>query len=800
MELSISYDKITESLKQAEADGRSFLYEYETYNLLADSGAESVPRTSLLLKGTRPSNEELCALPGDKVVLKIISPTIFHKTELGGVRIVDKQPGKIRSTWRRMMDDIPEKFASLIEAGSVHAPESYKGLEGEKLRKAISADIKGMLMCEFMPPDSDAFGNELLVSLRCTREFGMVITAGLGGTDTELYAKRFRKGLAVVSASTDLTSGEEFFELFKKTIAYEKLAGLTRGQQRIISDDQLIECFTSFIMMGNQFSPTNSETQFVLDELEVNPFAFTDYQMVPLDGICRFSRAHELPNPRPCEKIGMLLHPRSIAIIGVSSTRMNFGRIILNNIVANGFPKEKVTLIKKGCDIIDNVKCVPDTSSMEEPVDLFIVAISAKQVPELAEDLIQNRRAETVMLIPGGLGETEESEQIAADLKRQINEVHIAADCGPVFVGGNCLGIRSRTGNYDTIFIPPEKLEKKSNSPLGKRSAFISQSGAFLVTRVSKMAQIDPAYMISIGNQIDLTAGDFIEWCSSQDDLDVIAVYMEGFNDMDGLAFCRAVRKAVIAGKEVVFYKAGRTPEGQSATSGHTASVAGDYMVCESCVKQAGAMVADNFTQFMDLYLLANLFHNKKAEGNSFAAISGAGFEAVGMADNIQGDDFSMRMAQFSDNTLERITDMLKKARIDSLVSAKNPLDINPASNDRMHVEMASIAAADKDVDGIVLGLDPLSPEVQALPEGVRAGESLDSPESIATLLPDFVGDCPKPVIAVVDAGRLYDDLVRRLEDGGVAVFRSCDRAVAALAKYLECRIYADNFRCRFCE
>lgn len=799
MEFSINYERIAESLKQAEADGRNFLYEYETYTLLADSGAESVPRSIFLAKGTRPSNEELCIFPGEKAVLKIVSPTIFHKTELGGVKIVDKQPGKIRSTWRRMMDEVPEKYSSLIESGSINCPEKYKGYKGQELKEAISGDIKGALLCEFMPPDSNAFGNELLVSLRCTREFGMVITAGLGGTDTELYAKRFRKGLAVISASTELTDGKDFFQLFKKTIAYEKLAGLTRGQQRIISDDQLIECFTSFIMMGNHFSPLNKDTEFIMDEVEVNPFAFTDYQMVPLDGICRFSRMRSMPNLRPTSKISKLLHPESISIIGASSTRMNFGRIILKNVLGNGFPKEKVTLIKEGCTEIDGVKCIPDTASMKSPADLFIVAISAKQVPPLADDLIANRRAESVMLIPGGLGETEESEQLAANLKHRINNAHLDKDGGPIFIGANCLGIRSRSGKYDTIFIPKEKLGKKGKSPLGKRSAFISQSGAFLVTRVSKMSQIDPAYMISIGNQTDLTAGDFMQWCSNQDDLDVIAVYMEGFNDMDGLAFCKAVRKAVIAGKEVVFYKAGRTPEGRSATSGHTASVAGDYMVCESCVKQAGAMVAENFTQFMDLYLLANLFHNKKASGNSFAAISGSGFEAVGMADNIQGDDFSMRMAEFSDDTLNRMNDLLKKARLDSLVTAKNPLDINPASNDRMHVEMASIAAADPDVDGIILGLDALSPAVQALPAGIREGESIDSPESIASLLPEFVESCPKPVIGIVDAGRLYDELVMRLEDRGVAVFRSCDRAVAALAKYLECRIYADNFRCRFC-
>lgn len=89
-----------------------------------------------------------------------------------------------------------------------------------------------------MPPDSASFGNELIVGLRRTREFGMVISAGLGGTDTELYAERFRKGQAIVAALTAMTDGETFFRLFRQTVSYRKLAGLTRGQRRIVTDDR----------------------------------------------------------------------------------------------------------------------------------------------------------------------------------------------------------------------------------------------------------------------------------------------------------------------------------------------------------------------------------------------------------------------------------------------------------------------------------------------------------------------------------------------------------------------------------
>lgn len=793
MDVHIDFDSITECFAQANAEGRDFLYEYETYELLASSGAETPPAVNFLPRGARPSDGELTAMPSDRVVMKIVSPTIIHKTEVGGVRIIAKEPGKIRSGLRRMYDEIPENYATWIERHPGHAPDAYAGLCREALRSAISADIKGVLLCQFMPPDSEAFGNELIVSLRRTREFGMIITAGLGGTDTELYASRFRKGQAVVSASTELTDGIRFFTLFKKTIAYEKLAGISRGQKRVVSNDQLIECFSSFVSMGNYYSPGNPRASFVIEELEVNPFAFTDYQMVPLDGMCRFSIPEKLPAPRPVAKIDKLLRPESIAIIGVSEKRANFGRTILNNIVREGFPAEQITIIRPNVKEIDGVSCVESVLALGGKVDLFIVAVGADQVPDLAETLIEKDLAESVLLIPGGLGEKQGSEERAEKLKAKIDEAH-ARGGGPVFLGGNSLGVISHPGNYDTIFIPEEKLPKQKGQSRIK-SAFISQSGAFMITRTSKLPGLDPAYMISIGNQTDLTAGDLVERIGALSEIDVIAIYMEGFNDMDGLRFCRAVRAAVLAGKVVLFYKAGRTPEGKSATSGHTASLAGDYAVCESCVQQAGAMVAQNFTQFEDLYLLATQFHHKRIRGKRLAAVSGAGFEAVGMADNIQGEDFAMEMARFTPKTVKRLETLINDHRLGSLVDVKNPMDINPAANDALHARITETLSEDPSVDGIVIGLDPLSPAMQTLPYGMRGEESLDSAESIATLMGGLMERVEKPVIGVVDGGRLYDPLVDSLEEGGLPVFRSSDRAVAALAKYIEGRLHGARLR-----
>lgn len=794
IEVRIDYQAITRLFRLAEEEGRHTLFEHETYELLRNSGAETPPRTAFLAKGSRLSDEELLAVPGIKVVLKIVSPAIIHKTEVGGVKVVEKTAEKIRSAWRRMMYEVPENYARLIEKDPSHAPEGYRGLSGEHLLQAISRDITGVLMVQFMPPDSEAFGNEMIVGIRNTREFGMIISAGLGGTDTELYAERFRKGQAIVAASTVMTDGLAFFELFRKTISYRKLAGLTRGQRRIVTDEQIMECFGSMIDLANYYSPLNPEAPYVIEELEINPFAFTDFLMVPLDGMCRFAGTAAQPATRPCKKIGTLLRPATIGIIGVSTTRPNYGRVILGNILANGYEKKNIRIIKAGMESFEGIACVPDLQSLDCKLDLFVVAVGSDQVVKIVDEIIDGNLAEAVLLIAGGMGETGESIDRAKEVMEKMTAAHAVGDGGPVFLGANCLGVISHPGKYDTLFIPEVKLPKLRGNRT-RNAAFVSQSGAFMITRLSKLPEIDPAYMISVGNQNDLTLGDILCYLKDDAEIDVIGVYAEGFKDLDGLAFIGAVRDAVVAGKDVIFYKAGRTPEGKTATSGHTASLAGDYMVCESCVRQAGGIVTQTFSQFEHLLMLAQRLHHKKILGNRLAAVSGAGFEAVGMADNIQSDDFQMKMAVLSPATIAEVQEVLREKGLGALVEVKNPLDINPGADDEVHIKVVGALTRDPQVDAIVIGLDPLSPVMRTLAGKESNTYSFNNPASIAREMPGLIALRDKPVVGVVDGGRLYDPLVDELVASGMAVFRSSDSAIHSLSTYIEGRLYADHLR-----
>ena len=64
-----------------------------------------------------------------------------------------------------------------------------------------------------------------------------------------------------------------------------------------------------------------------------------------------------------------------------------------------------------------------------------------------------------------------------------------------------------------------------------RNSALISQSGAFIDQSYLKNPWLDPAYMTALGNQSDITHGDMLNYYADNGDIDIIGVYVEGFNE-----------------------------------------------------------------------------------------------------------------------------------------------------------------------------------------------------------------------------------------------------------------------------
>ena len=106
MKIYVDFEGISRLFEQAQQEQRNFLFEHEVYELVRLTGSETIPDHFLLPRGNRLDNEQVLAIPGEKIVVKIVSPYITHKSDIGGVRILPKEPDRVLSTVRGMLYEI----------------------------------------------------------------------------------------------------------------------------------------------------------------------------------------------------------------------------------------------------------------------------------------------------------------------------------------------------------------------------------------------------------------------------------------------------------------------------------------------------------------------------------------------------------------------------------------------------------------------------------------------------------------------------------------------------------------------
>jgi len=727
------------------------------------------------------------AFPGDRVVLKALSRELVHKSDAGGVEIVAKE--------RRTVADAVAAMA-------------------ERLRDLA---LDGFGLFELIPHASGIAG-EILLGMRWTDDFGPVVTVGPGGIETELLAKSLVPGQGSAILSPLLLEEASPEAAVRKILAARSLLRAAtepfRGRRPPVPLDDLVRTVVRFLDGARRLLPG------ALDELELNPVALTPEGPVALDAAGRIASRHGTGKgfvpwpevPRGAEgasaeaerravrnqKIARLLAPRSVAVMGVSERTVNPGRIILRNLLRRGFPADRLFVVKEGEGAIDGCPRVADLAALPEPVDLLVLAVAGGQVPALVEEVVADRRAESLVVIPGGLGETEGSDERVAAVEATLAAARETPWGGPVLNGGNCLGVRSVPGRVDTLFIPRHKLRFPEGRDGGAERAdpvaLISQSGAFAIARASKLRALDPRYLITVGNQLDLTVGDYVEHLVDDPEARVIACYVEGFRPDDGRRFLVAAREIGRQGRTVILYRAGRTAAGARASASHTASIAGDFAVSRELAEAAGVVVADTLEDFEEL---VNLFTRLDGRlpvpprgGARLGALTNAGFEAVAIADRLG----ALRLAELSEATRRRVREVLADHRLEEIVSVGNPLDVTPMMDDAGFAEAARAVLADEGVDVGVVGCVPLTGAMEtvaawnpnALDPGPEHEEDGTGPGATADRLAALWAVTAKPWVAVVDSGALYDPMVRVLEEAGVPVFRAADRAVRLLGRWLE--------------
>jgi acyl-CoA synthetase (NDP forming) len=727
------------------AGERKSLLEVEVYKIFDLMGLNT-PKHFVQKSPSDKTDSFADKLPRDKAVVKIVSSQTLHKTEAGGVAIVSKS--ELENAISKMWNKFP--------------------------------DAEGVMVAEFVSYGAFSLGQELMLGARYDEAFGPIVTLGVGGTHAEEVSRSLKEGYSPSIIPVNMMESDSDWDKFiDESWICRYVLGKVRGSKELAPKTEIKKWLKAFAGVMKEFSPA-AGNGWVIDEMEVNPFVISNGKLISLDGVLRFKKTDKKFEPRPIptsKGINSLLKPQTVAVAGVSENKMNMARIILNNVIGAGFSRENLYILKDFDGEIDGVKCYKSPSDFPKEVDMFVVAIPSQHVPTLLEDTAKSKKVRGVVLISGGMGEKEGSENVKDMV---LDVIKNGKKLNPDFSlsGGNSLGIVSNESKVNTLFIEKEKLAHPlGDNPNMAKTAFVSQSGAFVITVLSKLSHLKPIYSVTVGNQMDVTVVDYVNEIVKDDEIKTILVYVEGLKTDDGLRLAKAVKLARKKGKSVVFYKAGRTAIGQKAVMGHTASIAGDYAVVRSALESAGAYVCETFEEFDDMTQITTCYGDLKPKSGNAFILSNAGFETSGMADNI-GDKSPILTPKPPSGLGAKLQNCLNEFKLDSIVDVRNPMDITPMGSDKAIIRVLEEVLADDTYDSIVVSMVPLTPTMKTLEK-----EGLEN--SIPAKLAELKKKYKKPIVFCVSAGNLYEPYCELAHKNGIAVFRSADRAIRALERFL---------------
>ena len=742
--------RIEDILTVALESEREQLHEHEIYELLGLVGFRT-PAVLFVEAAAELEGTDLSLLPGNRIVCKLISERMLHRFEHGGVRFTKPDRGELAKVFH----------------------------DFERIAADREIPLRGMMIAE-MIEGSDCIPHQLLLSVRQDASFGPVVFMGLGGVGTEIYKDSLKDERALfIRAADDVPEEEGTRRALERTLFYPIVTGRTRiSSDPMVDGGKLIEAIQTLATLGERFSPISS-SPVTIEELEINPLQITnDGDIMPLDALMKISNSKSETIHPPQSGIGRLLEPETALIIGASANKVNTGRIILRNIIDGGrIERSNIYLLHPEAKEIDGCRAYQSIDDLPVKADMAVFTIPANErAALLLEHIIDSEKVSAITIISGGFGETKNGKEIDRRLHGAIRSGRMKNGGGVVVNGPNCLGIVSRPGGYNTFFLPEYKLPFIGR--YGERCAFISQSGAYLVTLVSNITKlINPKYMVTYGNQMDLTVTDYLIYMKDDPEIDLFVIYLEGFKPYDGERFLRVVKDIVTSGKKIVMYKTGRTAEGAAAVASHTASMAGNYEVLYRILTDAGVMIPDSLNEIEDAIKTFSLLSGKEVRGRRTVIIGNAGFECSVAADRL----YSMQLAEFSERTVAKLHEALPS----DIIDVHNPVDITPQTNGVNFGKCLEAFVEDDNIDCIVASIVAPTPFMETLPAGDGHGEDLRHEDSFPNVTIRIFESTKKPMVVSVDSGSLYDPAVEMMENAGVPVFRKVDRAMKALDNFL---------------
>ena len=406
------------------------------------------------------------------------------------------------------------------------------------------------------------------------------------------------------------------------------------------------------------------------------------------------------------DSIRRLLNPQSVAIIGANE-KPGYGGRLMRNAIARTY-KGEIFPVTPSHDAVFGYKAYPSISAIGKPVDLAIVIVKAPLVVETVRECAACGTG-GVLIITAGF---READKVNGPIwEAQLRE--IGRTTGMRIVGPNCLGLANTELDLWAC-----AMSTLPTVPIHSgRAALVSQSGATgfgPLVCASMDRNIGCKYVITTGNETDLTMCDYIEYLIDDNGIDSIGVLIEGLKEVT--RFAELAKRAWTKGKTIVALKMGESEVGSRAAASHTASLTGSMEVFNALAKQCGVLKAQDYDELLELMKITSM--PKKLKGKRMAVFAGSGGISGFLGDLLAKNGFEIPVV--SQETQDEINFYLK-----GFGSPRNPMDLTMHMRQPYLVDILKSIENHNDIDGYAIATNG---SVEAMTNVVNAGNAIDKP------------------------------------------------------------------------
>ncbi|NMH75888.1 CoA-binding protein [Pseudonocardia xinjiangensis] len=566
----MAYDKdaVREVLDKARAEGRDSLTAPEG-RLVCE--AYGIPTPGEGLAGSADEAVRLAGELGGRVVMKIVSPEILHKTEAGGVKVGVSGDEAVRSAY----DEI------IANAKAYNADATIDGIQVQQM-------LSG--------------GHEVIIGATTDPTFGKVIVFGLGGVLVEVLKDvTFRLAPVDTETAHSMLDGIAAAEVLKGARGAEPadadaLADIIKRLSDLVTDFPQISEFDLNPVFARPDGASAADVRIVLaTEDLVEPVKYTQDEILAT--------------------MNRMMRPNAVAVIGASAENGKIGNSVMKNLINGGYAGEIYPINPKADEILGR-KAYKNILDVPGEVDVAVFAVPAKFVPQALRE-VGEKNIPAAVLIPSGFAETGNHE-----LQDEI--VKIAREGGVRMLGPNIYGYYYTPQNLCATFCTP--YDVKGGTALTSQSGGIGMA----ILGFSRTTKMGVSAIVGLGNKSDLDEDDLLTYFEQDPDTNIVAMHLEDLKD--GRSFVEAAQR-ITKKKPVVVLKAGRTALGAKAASSHTGALAGDDKVYDDILRQSGVVRAYSLNDMLEFARGIPVLPTPK--GENVVIITGAGGSGVLLSDAV---------------------------------------------------------------------------------------------------------------------------------------------------------------------